>query len=463
MTDWGDVWQNLLNDQRLGEEGVREPLAYRTAFDTDYDRIIFSSAFRRLQDKTQVFPLSRSDYTRTRLTHSLEVASVGRSLGKMAVEGLGERRKLGEKRVNPDAVGTLVSAACLAHDVGNPPFGHSGETSIQEWAKQKDLKKLGFTKEESLDFEHFEGNAQTFRAYARLQGRERRGGLRLTYATLGALIKYPVSSGTMRERNGGEASTRHKAYKKFGYFQDDKELAEEVFRKLCLDKRDDGSYQRHPLAYLMEAADDICYAVIDLEDAHRLKVIPSKDVYDLLCEIAAPKTTKNLSESGKIIVARATAINELAKACSEVFVEAFGSIVEGTFDASLIEYTPFKERYKKLTGLARKKVYTDERVLQIEYAGFQAIGGLLDMLFEALEVNQRVPQTARGKKLLALFPTDYLNLSASFQDSLNDNSLYLESLTPYQRMLVATDYISGMTDGFAVDLFQKLSGIKLPT
>lgn len=294
MTKWEDVWGSLLSNKRLGEEPrEQERTTHRSAFDRDYDRIIFSSAFRRLQDKTQVFPLSRSDYTRTRLTHSLEVASVGRSLGKMAVKGLEQSGKFASVDVTPDEVGTLVSAACLAHDVGNPPFGHSGESSIQEWAS-KNLEEKDFTKEEYLDFKHFEGNAQTFRAYAKLQGRERRGGLRLTYATLGTIMKYPIGSESVTM-----PAPKSVAYKKFGFFQDDKVLAEEVLKHLNLVKGD-GKFKRHPLVYLMEAADDICYAVIDLEDAYRLKVISFDDVFDLLCEIAEPGNVANYNQAARL-------------------------------------------------------------------------------------------------------------------------------------------------------------------
>lgn len=452
MANWKDVWSSLLNNERLGEgRRDQERTPHRSAFDRDYDRIIFSSAFRRLQDKTQVFPLSRSDYTRTRLTHSLEVASVGRSLGKMAAKNLMRCGKFDDVGVTPDEVGTLVSAACLAHDVGNPPFGHSGEKSIQEWARGK-LSGVDLTDEERLDFEYFEGNAQTFRAYAKLQGRERRGGLRLTYATLGTIMKYPVGS-----ESATMPTPKPAAYKKFGFYQDDKVLAEEVFEHLNLVKSD-GTYKRHPLVYLMEAADDICYAVIDLEDAYRLKVVPFEEVFGLLRAIAEPKNLEGYSLSGKIIVARAKVINELAEACSEVFTDNFDSIVDGTFEGSLIERARHSEEYEALKSEARKKVYTDERVLQIEYAGFRAIGGLLDMLFPALMNDTR---SAKDEKLLTLFPKEYLNLSGGPQEV--DNRESLEKLTSYQRVLVATDYISGMTDGFAVDLFQKLSGVKLPT
>jgi dGTPase len=231
-------WERLLSSERLGESNSYTPPEGRSRFDQDYDRIVFSSAFRRLQDKTQVFPLSQSDYTRTRLTHSVEVSCVGRSLGQLAGKFLQKEGVLEQTSISYGDVGTIVAAACLAHDTGNPPFGHSGESSIQQWAdmsfkspasQEFRLAELITGGAEQQDFLNFEGNAQSFRIYSKLQGRERRGGLRLTLATIGALTKYPRASIIDESLKGSDV-----AYKKFGYFQDDRDLALEVFRGLGL-------------------------------------------------------------------------------------------------------------------------------------------------------------------------------------------------------------------------------------
>ncbi len=458
-------WKKLLSDKRLGEtptdreEPDREEPEGRSGFDRDYDRIVFSSAFRRLQDKTQVFPLSQSDYTRTRLTHSVEISCIGRSLGQMAGKFLQKKGVL-RQSVNYADIGTIVAAACLAHDTGNPPFGHSGESSIQHWAEKRfkspisqESKLVDLIKDEKeqQDFLGFEGNAQSFRIYSKLQGRERRGGLRLTLATIGALTKYP------------RPSIIDVAHKKFGYFQDDQKLALEAFRGLGLleKEKDSGVFQRHPLAFLMEAADDICYAIIDIEDAWRLKIVPYSKVEPVFLPIAEtitnPPVASGEQESTKIAKLRALAIHVLTMQCINVFQDNIKDIENGKFKESLINKTPSYNDYKELIALARNQVYTNERVLQIEYVGFQAIGGLLEIFSSAILSNNPNP---KDKKLRQLFPMQQLQFS---EQQFNTHEEYLNSLTHYQRLLAVTDYISGMTDSYAVDLYQKLSGIKLPS
>lgn len=375
-------WKKFLSDKRLGESPTTtKPPEGRSKFDQDYDRIVFSSAFRRLQDKTQVFPLSQSDYTRTRLTHSVEVSCVGRSLGQMAGKILQKEGVLKQDDLTYGDIGTIVAAACLAHDIGNPPFGHSGEKAIQQWARTKfrgttsgelNLNDLIPDRSQQEDFLSFEGNAQSFRIHSKLQARERRGGLRLTLATIGAMTKYPRPSLIEEALKDKDVSL-----KKCGYFQDDAPLAVEAFRGLGLIEKSSGVFQRHPLVFLVEAADDICYAIIDIEDAHQLRIIPYSDVEDVLLPIAkrvneSPINSYNF-EATKISRLRAMAIHALTMECIQVFKENLKQIENDNFKVSLISQTSLCNEYEKLKTLANK-VYINERVLQIEYAGFQAIG-----------------------------------------------------------------------------------------
>lgn len=453
-----DRWKNFLSNTRLGETPSDIAIVEgRTKFDQDYDRIVFSSAFRRLQDKTQVFPLSQSDYTRTRLTHSIEVSCVGRSLGQMTGKLLQEQGILEGTDISYSDIGTIVAAACLAHDTGNPPFGHSGENAIQTWAKSKfnESPKLITSVQEREDFLKFEGNAQSFRIYSKLQGRERYGGLRLTLATIGALTKYPCHS------INNNTSKDNVAFKKFGYFKDDTQLAQEAFKNLGLIEQCSGSYQRHPLAFLMEAADDICYAIIDIEDAFRLGIIPYKKVEEILFPIASEARISpieiNTPDLTKVARLRAIAIQQLTMECMEIFRTNLEEIENGNFISSLISQTQSREKYKQLKDLVKKDVYTNERVLQIEYVGFEAIGGLMEMYYSAILLDNPTP---KEKKLRQLFPIQQLQFKDRQYDTHEE---CLNVLSEYQKLLSVTDYISGMTDSYAIDLYQKLSGIKLPS
>lgn len=476
-------WKQLLSAHRVGADrqagastGVpmtpprsdeeRLLLDERTAYDVDYDRIVFSSEFRCLHDKTQVFPLSTSDYTRTRLTHSIEASCVGRSLGQMAGRNLQARGV----EVEPSHLGTLVAAACLAHDIGNPPFGHSGEAAIQHWVDQR-LGASGAgrprpfgTDAEWKDLLSFEGNAQGLRILTRLQSRERRGGLRYTAALLGAMSKYPrpsVLPGGRPPRKGVVSE------KKFGYFQDDAALAVEAYEATGLVRREDGVYSRHPLAFLVEAADDICYAVIDLEDSAKLGLVPV-DVACKLLEAVQPSETDRRSTSprgvNQIGQARARAIGKLIPACVKAFLAHVEEMEDGTWDTPLTSVWPdVKAQLKEITDVTRSHGYESERVLQIESAGFKTLGGLLDMFASAV-VSERPNREER--KLRQLLPLEYFQrpeYADADRSKPPERDAAIERLSPYQRLLCVTDYISGMTDGGAVELFQRLSGIKLPT
>lgn len=364
-------WKQLLNTSRLFESAADSPTEGRSEFERDHDRVIFASAFRRLKDKTQVFPLSPSDYTRTRLTHSLEASCVGRSLGREAAKILTE-----EQLVDDDSgIPTLVATACLAHDIGNPPFGHSGEDAIKRWA-EKNLGTITMAPAERRDLEGFEGNAQGFRIMARLQNRLKRGGIRPTLALLGAMSKYPRSSSPPRSPKDNAASE-----KKFGFFQDDAEAADAVFAGLGMVQRAERMFARHPLAFLTEAADDICYVIMDLEDAFKLKITSYEQTRDFLRGLTtkAGDAWDPFREASEISRLRAYAVNELTMACARAFQKNLPQIELGEFDRALIKETEFAEPYEALKDFEKEEVYTDERALEIEYAGFRTLGGLLDM------------------------------------------------------------------------------------
>jgi dGTPase len=469
--DRTERWRQLLSPRRVGsstEPPPQDSPDERTAYDVDYDRIVFSSAFRSLHDKTQVFPLSASDYTRTRLTHSIEASCVGRSLGHL----VGQRLREQGVEVEPAHLGTLVAAACLAHDIGNPPFGHSGEAAIQHWVEKRWPRLEGqplpegshpfTTRGEWEDVVRFEGNAQGFRILTRLQSRNRRGGLRYTVATLGTMSKYPRPSVLPhgRERVKGRISE-----KKFGFFQDDAELAHEAFRALRLREREEGVFSRHPLAFLVEAADDICYTVIDLEDSAKLGLVPSEQACELLEGVAAThprfeqkKERKRQGDWESVLgVARAGAIFALIQSCVAVFSESVEAMEEGSFEQDLVSArAEVGAKVEEIKHITRARGYESERVLQIEAAGFRTLGGLLEMFAPAVLADR---PDREEKKLRQLLPLEYLQRPGEYEQ---ERDKAIERMTPYQRLLCVTDYVSGMTDGFAVDLYQRLSGIKLP-
>ncbi|XXF80254.1 dNTP triphosphohydrolase [Myxococcaceae bacterium GXIMD 01537] len=454
-------WRQLLSCQRVGSQREPEPsdAEDRTDYDKDYDRIVFSSAFRRLHDKTQVFPLSTSDYTRTRLTHSIEASCVGRSLGQLS----GHRLRRQGVDLDPAHLGTIVAAACLAHDIGNPPFGHSGEAAIQHWAEQKwpEGDPSPFANEaERRDVLEFEGNAQGFRILNRLQSRDRVGGLRYTVATIGAMSKYPRPS----HLDGWRRDPSRVSEKKFGYFQDEAQLAEQVFRKLGLEERAPGFFARHPLTFLVEAADDICYAAIDLEDSVELKLIPADKAVEMLEGIARRAKDYYLPNQdrweweARLSRARSGAIGVLIRECVDVFAENVEAMESGRWEQSLVDARPeVYDALKAIKAITREKGYQSERVLQIESAGFKTLGGLLAMFASAVVTDR---PNKEEKKLRQLLPLEHFHRPNHFEQ---DRDKAIGGLTPYQRLLCVTDYVSGMTDGFAVELYQRLSGIKLPS
>ena len=437
-------WNLLTSTQRLGREAGDAANESRSEYQRDWDRIVYSSAFRRLQDKTQVFPLADSDYVRTRLTHSIEVASVGRSLGSLCGEFILARKAL-PGMVAQD-FGSIVAAACLAHDIGNPPFGHSGEDAIQSWFDLHGARYLErLEPAERLDLLKFEGNAQGFRLITRLQSSVNRGGFQLTYAVLAAYAKYPRGSFLPDPRPGFISE------KKFGFYSHDADNFNAIAQATGLIRKPNGGYARHPLAFLMEAADDICYGIVDLEDGHRLSRVSFEQARALLWPIAFPGEQKSGpsyaaidDHEGRIEYLRARAIGHLIRAVVEVFKANYDAIMAGTFERDLVSQCGFSDQLKQISSLSITDIYTSPTVLQIEAAGFEILGGLLGKFVPAL-LTPDSARTKAHKKLVQIVPKQY---AAGTSD--------------YERLLGVTDFISGMTDSFALTLFRRLNGIELP-
>lgn len=438
-------WSKLLSPTRLGRKDAKQE-DVRSEYQRDYDRIVYSSAFRRLQDKTQVFPLSESDYVRTRLTHSIEVSCVGRSLGTLVGQFVIEQAGL--KDIQAQEFGNIVAAACLAHDIGNPPFGHSGEEAIRVWFKgsgEKYLKDLSL--EEKEDFLNFEGNAQGFRVLTRLQNAINRGGMQLTYAVLGAYNKYP-----RRAYLPKFAKSENVSEKKFGFVRSDEESFKEIAEGLGLIKKQDGAWSRHPLAFLMEAADDICYRIIDLEDGHRVGRVSFEETEKLLKPVAfaTEKESREGSyvliddEKGKVEYLRARAISRLIFEAVLAFKENYVEIMKGAFECDLMSKTEHFQHLNTIKTLSRKKVYAAPNVLHIEAAGFEVLGGLLEKIVPAL-VGDEKSMTPAEKKIRQIIPMQFS-----------------KSESRYEQLLCATDFVSGMTDTYAVTLYRRMLGIELP-
>lgn len=428
------TWNQLLNADRLGKPGTdRTAVAERSGFHRDYDRIAFSHPFRRLHDKTQVHPLSRNDHVHSRLTHSLEVSIVGRSLG-MAV---GEQLSSLPPGIGPTDLGQILQAACLMHDLGNPPFGHAGEDAIQMWFSDPENARFfeGLTPEELSDFQTFEGNAQAFRLVANREHNPGKGGMQLTYATLAALMKYPWTSPLAGQK------------KKFCAFQSEKELLREVAEATGLIRQSDGRYCRHPLAFLAEAADDICYRIIDLEDAAEIGLLPFETVRGIFEEICQHHADTGLSNRNQLSYLRALSINASIRAVAQVFVEKEAGLLSGQipFDCDLISLCPAQiqvplDAAKKL---GQNRVYTNHRKMELQIGGYTLLGNLLELFCGALREQLACEKVSyKCEQVMALLKFE----APKYGDAL------------YPSLLKVTDYISGMTDQYASRMARQLSG-----
>ena len=446
-------WVKLMSKQRLRQAPYDKESKTRSEFQKDYDRIAFSSPFRRLQDKAQVFPLSNNDYVRTRLTHSLEASCVGRSLGSIAGECIIEKYNLSGIDINDFS--TVVSTACLAHDIGNTPLGHSGEYAIREWFKKSSIgnKIISEIKNEQQrnDLLNYEGNAHGFRYLTKLEWPSQVGGLQLTYAVLGAFVKYPCPSFV--------ADPKEKIYKnKFSFFYDEQDLFFELASGLGLKIIKEGkTWCRHPLAFLVEAADDICYHIVDVEDGHRLGQISYEEAKGLLLGLLDEKKIceamdRMNNDKDKIEYLRAIAINVLVKEVGNFFCENIEEFTSGDFEGEITKKMESSSKFYEFKKLAQEKVYTARQVVEVEVAGFTVIEKLLDSFVYAVEEKYKYGEenlSPRAKSILYLIPESFIG-----EDKVPEQD-------PYCRVLKIVDYVSGMTDSFAVSVFKKLSGILL--
>lgn len=407
-------WEKLLSLRKQGREATKrsEQDETRLDFDIDYDRIVFSDAFRSLQDKTQVIPLSKSGFVHTRLTHSLEVSVVGRSLGRaVGVEILSRNKHLQELGYLHSDFGAIVASAALAHDIGNPPFGHSGEKAIGDFFKYKKGSEIQskITPKQYEDLCSFEGNANGFRILTESrEGSE--GGFRLTYATLGSFIKYPKESLPKKP-------TSHIADKKYNIFQSEKNFFEEVAQELGLraynSENQDIRYARHPLAYLVEAADDICYTVIDLEDGLNLGLLQEEEVFALLKNTAPKINEKKLYKiplkEDRIAYLRAVSVGALVEEAKRVFLENEQTILKGDFDCSLLQKSIYKETIEEIIAMSVKKIYQSEQVTEKEVSGYIILQNLLEIYFTAVMNFLENKTTSYDNLLLRTLPAKYFS------------------------------------------------------
>ncbi len=442
-------WIKLISNKRLGQEHRHiERHDDRTEFKRDYDRLIFSAPFRRLQNKTQVFPLPGSIFVHNRLTHSLEVASVGMSLGNDISQRIIHHKRPELQGTMFEQIGQIVSTACLAHDLGNPPFGHSGEKAIQTFFTEGfgNSLKSKVSPEFWDDITHFEGNANAFRLLTHQFKGRRVGGFVMTYSTLASIVKYPHASSAAGKKG------------KFGFFQSEQEYFQRIADEMgiiCQSKDNEPlKYARHPLVYLVEAADDICYEIMDIEDAHKLKILSYQETENLLLDFFDDNIRQNIlrrivdeglnDANEKVVYMRACVIGKLENECVNTFIEHEDEILNGTFDGSLIKHInqQQKEAYERCAKLSAERIYRSRPVLDVELSGYKIMATLMEQMTEAV----MHPDRYYSQQLIERVSSQY--------DINNEN---LE-----KRLMAVIDYIAGMTDIYALDVYQKINGISLP-
>ncbi len=439
-------WPRLVNDKRFGLEDFHDPerRGSRTDFRRDYDRLVFSSPFRRLQNKTQVFPLPGSIFVHNRLTHSMEVACVGKSMADEVAAVLRERHRDEFPGEIFDHIGDIVAAACLAHDLGNPPFGHSGEKAIGTYFSEGNGRDLRDRLDDRqwADVTHFEGNANAFRVLTHQFKGRRHGGFAMTYSTLASIVKYPFES---------TLSTKGK----FGFFSSEVDdfvkVADELGMLRLSAPGEPIRYARHPLVYIVEAADDICYEVMDIEDAHKLKILSTREVIDAFMSYFPAERQAHIAEilekvadpNEKIVYLRSCVVSILVHRCAEAFVDHEDEILRGTMEGPLLNHILTLERdgYARCNAISWAKIYRASDVVDIEIAGNHIITFLLEKLIGAV-LN---PELNYSRLLLAKFPGQY-DVSAP---------------TLFGRIQAVLDHVSAMTDVYALDLYRKLNGIQL--
>ena len=447
------ILNTIFTNQRTGNHV--QNIVSRTDFQRDFDRIIFSSAFRRLQNKTQVFPLPGSVFVHNRLTHSLEVSSVGRSLGSLAGEFIVQNF---ENELTEDSknfylynLNNVIAAACLCHDIGNPAFGHSGEDAIASFFEKNESElKPKFTEKEWADLVNFEGNANDIRILTHKQTGKDEGGTQLTYTTLASIAKYPCEA--IAKKKG------HVNRKKFGFFQSEKQTFLNIANatKMMVESEEPTVFKRHPFVWLVEAADDICYNIIDMEDAHRLGIISTADCENLFMDLIksvnekdAKRSTEKLllfsNKNERISYLRAKVINALINKSTELYQLHFSEIIDGTLNKALLDiFKSESESFQEVERFSIEKIYGHRSVVEIENAGYNVMYELLNHFIPPI-IKEKSERKGFEKKALQLIPSQFI-----YEDG-----------TVYEKVLGVLDFVSGMTDNFATDLYRKIKGIDI--
>ena len=447
------ILNTIFTNQRTGNHV--QNIVSRTDFQRDFDRIIFSSAFRRLQNKTQVFPLPGSVFVHNRLTHSLEVSSVGRSLGSLAGEFIVQNF---ENELTEDSknfylynLNNVIAAACLCHDIGNPAFGHSGEDAIASFFEKNESElKPKFTEKEWADLVNFEGNANAIRILTHKQTGKDEGGTQLTYTTLASIAKYPCEA--IAKKKG------HVNRKKFGFFQSEKQTFLNIANatKMIVESEEPSIFKRHPFVWLVEAADDICYNIIDMEDAHRLGIISTADCENLFMDLIksvnekdAKRSTEKLllfsNKNERISYLRAKVINALINKSTELYQQHFSEILDGTLNKALLDiFKSESESFQEVERFSIEKIYGHRSVVEIENAGYNVMYELLNHFIPPI-IKEKSERKGFEKKALQLIPSQFI-----YEDG-----------TVYEKVLGVLDFVSGMTDNFATDLYRKIKGIDI--
>ncbi|WP_213196185.1 dGTP triphosphohydrolase [Cloacibacterium caeni] len=447
------ILNTIFTNQRTGNHV--QNIVSRTDFQRDFDRIIFSSAFRRLQNKTQVFPLPGSVFVHNRLTHSLEVSSVGRSLGSLAGEFIFQNF---ENELTEDSknfylynLNNVIAAACLCHDIGNPAFGHSGEDAIASFFEKNESElKPKFTEKEWADLVNFEGNANAIRILTHKQTGKDEGGTQLTYTTLASIAKYPCEA--IAKKKG------HVNRKKFGFFQSEKQTFLNIANatKMMVESEEPTIFKRHPFVWLVEAADDICYNIIDMEDAHRLGIISTADCENLFMDLIQSVNEKDAKRSAeklllfsnkneRISYLRAKVINALINKSTELYQQHFSEILDGTLNKALLDiFKSESESFQEVERFSIEKIYGHRSVVEIENAGYNVMYELLNHFIPPI-IKEKSERKGFEKKALQLIPSQFI-----YEDG-----------TVYEKVLGVLDFVSGMTDNFATDLYRKIKGIDI--
>ena len=447
------ILNTIFTNQRTGNHV--QNIVSRTDFQRDFDRIIFSSAFRRLQNKTQVFPLPGSVFVHNRLTHSLEVSSVGRSLGSLAGEFIVQNF---ENELTEDSknfylynLNNVIAAACLCHDIGNPAFGHSGEDAIASFFEKNESElKPKFTEKEWADLVNFEGNANAIRILTHKQTGKDEGGTQLTYTTLASIAKYPCEA--IAKKKG------HVNRKKFGFFQSEKQTFLNIANatKMMVESEEPTVFKRYPFVWLVEAADDICYNIIDMEDAHRLGIISTADCENLFMDLIKSVNEKDAKRSAeklllfsnkneRISYLRAKVINALINKSTELYQQHFSEIIDGTLNKALLDiFKSESESFQEVERFSIEKIYGHRSVVEIENAGYNVMYELLNHFIPPI-IKEKSERKGFEKKALQLIPSQFI-----YEDG-----------TVYEKVLGVLDFVSGMTDNFATDLYRKIKGIDI--